>query len=464
MKRFMDSNFLLETKTAQKLFHTFAKKMPIFDYHNHLIPQEIFERKAYENITQVWLAGDHYKWRAMRILGYSESLITGDAPDYDKFMAWAETVERIPGNPLHHWAHLELQRYFDIYTPLTKKSAHAIWEKCNQKLKTSGFDAYGLLKRMDVRALCTTDEPFDTLEWHEKIMAAEDMDIQVLPTFRPDRLVHIEDKDFLNAVGLMETRFDCKITTLDDLKAAFEKAVAHFKKAGCVLSDHGFIKFCYASQGDADAVFRKALSNSEVNAEEIAVYKGEILRFLAGLYTKSGMGMQLHLGAIRSNNTMMFQKIGANTGFDSVGEATDPFALGRFLDDLVMADTLPNTVLYNLNPADNAMMATMAVNFACAGTAGKVQFGSAWWFLDHQRGIENQLDELMETGLLPVFVGMLTDSRSFTSFSRHEYFRRILCNKLGGLAASGAYPNDIEILGKMVQDICYNNAVQFFGL
>lgn len=464
MKAFMDARFLLHSDTAFQLYHDHAQEMPIFDYHNHLSAREIYERTRYENIAQVWLGGDHYKWRAMRAAGIDEAFITGDASDYEKFTKWAGTVEKLPGNPLYHWTHLELQRYFDVYEPLTLSSAPDIWAACNEHLLEDGFDAYGLLKRMKVKALCTTDEPFDTLEWHLKIAEDAGIELKVLPTFRPDRLLHAEDAGFKNAISFMEARFGVAISSLDDLKDALRRAIAHFKRAGCLLADHGFIRFAYARGGDADAVMKKALDGGALNAEEIAVYKGELLRFLAAEYVENGMAMQLHLGALRNNNTPMYKKLGPNTGCDSVGEMTDPMQLSALLDDLVTAGTLPSTVLYCLNPNDNIMLATMAVNYACGEMPGKVQFGSAWWFQDHLRGIENQLDELLETGLLPSFIGMLTDSRSFTSFSRHEYFRRILCNKLGTIVENGEYPNDLTLLGGMVRDICYHNAVRYFGL
>lgn len=464
MKGFMDAEFLLHSETACRLFFNYAQGMPIFDFHNHLDAREICKRRRYQNITQAWLSGDHYKWRAMRAAGVGESFITGGADDYDKFLKWAATVEKLPGNPLYHWTHLELQRYFDISGPLTVKSAPAIWEACNERLRQDGFDAYGLLKRMKVEALCTTDEPFDTLEWHRKIRQDATMDIKILPAFRPDRLLHVEDAGFKDAVALMEKRFGVPVVSLDGLKEALCRAVAHFRQAGCLLSDHGLTHFTYARGGDADAVLKKALAGGVPTRSEATVYKGELLRFLSARYAENGMAMQLHLGALRNNNTPVYQKLGPNAGCDSVGAPTDPAQLSAFLDDLVTAGTLPNTVLYCLNPGDNTMMSTMALNYACGGTPGKVQFGSAWWFNDHVRGIENQIDELLETGLLSSFAGMVTDSRSFTSFVRHEYFRRILCDKLGTIVENGEYPNDPDALGGMVRDICFHNAAGFFGL
>jgi glucuronate isomerase len=467
MKEFMDNDFLLHSNTAKTLFNSYAKDMPIFDYHNHLSAQEIYERRKYENITQLWLGGDHYKWRAMRAVGIEEYFITGNASDREKFLKWAWTVEQIPGNPLYHWTHLELQRYFGIHEPLCEKTAENIWTHCNALLATPGFDALGLLEQRKVTALCTTDEPFDTLEWHLKIKEAPDISMQVLPTFRPDKLLHIEDPAFCGALHKMEKRFDIHINGMADLQLTLQKAIEHFKTAGCILADHGFSSFSYARRGDdgdAEAVLKKAIACEPLNMQEIAVYKGTMLRFLGSEYCKYDMSMQLHLGAQRDNNTPMLQKLGPNFGYDSVGECTKPELISAYLDDLITVGSLPNTVLYCLNPGDNAVLSTMAVNFASGPVRGKVQFGNAWWFEDNVRGISNQLDELMETGLISTFIGMLTDSRSFTSFTRHEYFRRILCDKLGKIIEDGEYPNDLAAMGRMVEDICYNNAVSYFGL
>jgi glucuronate isomerase len=440
--------------------------MPIFDYHNHLSPKEIFERAEYGNITRLWLDGDHYKWRAMRVSGVDESYITGDAPDYDKFIRWAETVERIPGNPLYHWTHMELQRYFGVYSPLNVNNAPAIWQTCNEQLRRPGYDAVSLLERVKVKGLCTTDAPSDTLEWHAKIRGDDSIPFKVLPTFRPDRVLHIDDVDvFAEEIKTLGKRFNIAIDGIDGVKKALTASIAFFKANGCVLSDHGFIDFVYAANAEnAEKAFDKALSGETPDSYEIAAYKGEILRFLGAEYVKNGIAMQLHLGALRDNNTVMLNKLGANTGFDSVGAPTSPRALSSFLDDLNKVKSLPKTILYCLNPSDNAVLSTMAVNFAAAGVFGKVQFGSAWWFLDNIRGISAQIDELLETGLMAASIGMLTDSRSFTSFSRHEYFRRILCDKLGRIIEDGEYPPDFETMGRMVQNVCYNNAVEYFGV
>ncbi len=464
MKTFMGADFLLHSQTAQTLFDKYAADMPIFDYHNHLSAKEIYERQRYENITQVWLGGDHYKWRAMRIMGVPEEYITGDAPDREKFQKWAETVEHIPGNPLYHWTHLELQRYFGVDEPLTGDSAERIWNACNEKLAQPGYDALGLLEQRKVVALCTTDEPFDSLEWHLKIKNDPEISLQVLPTFRPDRLMNAAAPDFAEAVHLMEVQYGIKIRSLDDLKTGLRAALKHFQNAGCLLADHGYLTFAYQRGGDADKVFRKALDGQKLSDEESLCFCSEMQFWLGKQYAKRGMAMQMHLGAQRNNNTALREKLGINIGCDSVGAPTNAAQLSACLDDLAKKDALPNTILYCLNPCDNAMMSTMAVNFASAPVKGKVQFGAAWWFEDHVRGIRNQMDELLETGLISTFVGMLTDSRSFTSFTRHEYFRRILCDKLGALIEDGEYPNDLETMGRMVQDICFNNAAAYFGL
>ncbi|MDD5621922.1 MAG: glucuronate isomerase [Actinomycetota bacterium] len=464
MKEFIGKNFLLTNQTALELFENYAKDMPIFDYHNHLSAQEICQKRCFDNITQVWLENDHYKWRVMRVCGIDEAYITGNADDYDKFIKWAQTVEKIPGNPLYHWVHLELQRYFDIDEPLCSATAKSIWDTCNMQLGQPGFDAVGMMERAKVKFLCTTDEPADTLEWHLKIAQDDTIKIKVLPSFRPDRVLHIEAQDWKEYISKMQAHYGIKINSFEALKNTLILLIAYFKSAGCVVSDHGFIDFVYASDGNPEAVFARALAGETLTEHEIAQYKGALLRFLAGEYCKNNMAMQLHLGALRSNNTSMIQKLGPNTGFDSVGSLKNPALIGALLDDISKAGCLPRTVLYSLNPGDNAVLSTMAVNFACGKIPGKVQLGSAWWFLDNVRGIQNQIDELLETGLISTFIGMLTDSRSFTSFSRHEYFRRILCNKLGTIIENGEYACDVPAMGNMIKDICYNNAVRYFGL
>ena len=462
MKDFIGEDFMLSTPTARALFEDYARGMPIYDYHNHLKPREIYEKKRFDNITEAWLTGDHYKWRTMRICGIDEAYITGEADDYDKFRKWACTVQRIPGNPVYHWVHLELQRYFGIDEPFRPDTARAVWDECNAKLHEPDCNAVGLLTQMDVRTLCTTDLPADTLEWHVKIAEDDTIPLRVLPSYRPDGLMHIEDPSWTACIAGMEARYGIKIDDFESLKHAIALSIAHFKMAGCVASDHAYTELTYASGGNPHAIFAKARAGETLTEQEIAQYKGALMRYLAGQYCENHMAMQLHLGALRNANTLMKERLGPDKGYDSIGKLTDPTQLGALLDDLAREGNLPRTILYCLNPGDNPVLSTMAVNFANSEIPGKVQFGSAWWFLDCARGIGNQLDELLETGLISTFVGMLTDSRSFLSFPRHEYFRRILCEKMGSIIESGGYPPDLETMGGMIRDICYHNAVRFF--
>ncbi len=434
MKAFMDRDFLLESEFAKTLFHTYAENEPIYDYHNHLPPKEIAERKKYENLTQLWLAADHYKWRAMRACGVDERYITGDAPEYEKFLKWAEVVPQLAGCPLYHWTHLELQRYFGIYEVLTPETAAAIWIETEEKLK--GYDAVSLLEKANVRMLCTTDDPVDTLEWHEKIRDDANIPFRVLPSFRPDKYLDPDAPEFAANAKKLGDAVGVEITDLASLEEALYRALEHFVSLGCKVSDHGFDHFSYVR----------------------GTPKADLLRFLAHEYYAHGIAMQLHLGPIRNQNPRLFSSVGPDAGGDSVGRTTDVFELGAFLGDLEADGALPNTVLYNLNPAENTVLSTMAVNFA-----PKVQYGAAWWFNDTIRGMRAQIDELMETGMLAKSVGMLTDSRSFSSFPRHEYYRRILCEKLAELAEGGQYPADEKVLGSMVQNICGINAKNFFG-
>lgn len=458
MKTFMDKDFLLMNETARNLFHNYAEQCPIIDYHNHLPPKDIFQRRRYENLTQLWLESDHYKWRCMRVCGVSEEYVTGDAPEWDKFFKFAQIMPRLIGTPVYHWAHLELQRYFGIDTPLTEQSAKEIWEQTCTMLQGDGFDAVALLERMKVKVLCTTDDPADTLEWHMKL-AQEGLSFVTLPSFRPDRFLHIDQPAWKVALEQIGEKYG-SITNWDGLCAALSKSLDFFCSVGCKVTDHGFIRFRYG-KGDPAAALEKALAGQNLTEEDIADYQGGLLRFLAAEYARRNLTMQLHLGPIRNNSAELFRSFGADAGGDSIGATTDPFMLSAFLYDLEETGTLPKTILYNLNPADSAVLATMAVNFAANGA--KVQYGAAWWLLDHIRGINAQLDQLMETGLLSGSVGMLTDSRAFTSFARHEYFRRILCNKIGTLVENGEYPDDVERLGAMIEDICWRNAVRYFG-
>ncbi|MGI5976768.1 MAG: glucuronate isomerase [Candidatus Limivicinus sp.] len=431
MKKFMDENFLLTTKTAAELYHGYAEDQPIFDYHNHLSPKDIAEHRRFHNLTELWLETDHYKWRALRACGVEERLVSGDAPDYDKFLAWAETVPRLVGSPLYHWTHLELQRYFGIYDVLSPETAPKIWDRTREMMESPGFDAVSLLEKMKVRVLCTTDGPADSLEWHRKIAGDSSIHFKVLPAFRPDKYLSGSPR----AVKENSARL-CEKYDTDNIKTALGRALDYFCDMGAVVTDHGFSRFDY---GQDDRLTG-------------------LLDFLGGEYYRHGVVMQLHLGPVRNNSPRLMKLIGPDAGGDSVGMCTSPFAISAFLAKLEAADSLPRTILYNLNPNDNMMLSTMAGNFA-----PRVQYGAAWWFNDHIRGIRAQLDELMETNSLASSVGMLTDSRSFTSFVRHEYFRRILCGRLGELAEEGLYPKNLKTLGKIVSDVCYNNAVKFFS-
>ena len=456
MKKFMDKDFLLTTETSKTLFHDFAEGQPIIDYHNHLSAKDIFQKRRYRNLAQLWLEADHYKWRCMRVCGVDEEYITGNADDYDKFMAFAEIMPRLIGSPVYHWAHLELQRYFGIDTPLTEKTASEIWEKTAELLGQSGFDAVSLLEKANVKLLCTTDDPVDDLLWHRRIKDYRDFSFSVLPSFRPDRFLHIDQDVWYTAVEQLRNRFDVIINDWESLKAALRMSLDFFCEVGCKVTDHGFIHFRYAT-GDVSAVVEKAMQNQPLDEEDIAVYQGALLRFLAAEYSDRGLTMQLHLGPIRNNSPKLMSAFGADAGGDSMGAVTDPFLLSAFLADMEKSGCLPKTILYNLHPSDSDMLATMAANFGA-----QVQYGAAWWLLDHIRGINHQLDQLMETGMLSKSTGMLTDSRSFTSFVRHEYYRRILCEKIGILVESGQYPYDMEVLGEMVENICWKNAVEFF--
>ncbi len=457
MKPFMDKDFLLDTSTASELYHTYAEGCPIIDYHNHLSAQDIAGARRFRNLTELWLAGDHYKWRAMRSCGVDEAYITGDKPDCEKFLAWAGTLPRLAGCPLYHWTHLELQRYFGIAEPLNPESAPRIWERTCGLLAQPDYDTVSLLEKQNVQVLCTTDDPADSLKWHKMIAEKRDVLFQVLPSFRPDRFLNVEADSFPEAVASLAASEEMATDSLDGLKRALAHSLDRFGDARCKVSDHGFTRFVYGRGDGADAAFQKALAGGTLTESEIADYRGELLRYLGGEYERRGIVMQMHLGAVRNANPYLFASIGADAGGDSVGPATDPFALAALLGDLSRAG-MPRMVLYNLNPAENAVLSTLAVDFA-----PRVQYGAAWWFNDTMRGINAQLDELMENGLLAKSVGMLTDSRSFTSFPRHEYYRRILCAKLGRLADSGQYPDDTEALGRIVTDVCWRNAVEFFG-
>jgi glucuronate isomerase len=492
MKGFMDADFLLSNETARRLFHEAAAGEPIFDYHCHLPPKEIAGNRRFDNLAQVWLGegafGDHYKWRVLRANGVDERLITGTGADpYDRFLAWADTMPRLMGNPLYHWTHLELQRYFDIGEPLNRESAPAIWKAANEKLKSDPeFSVYGIFKKFKVYAVGTTDDPADSLEWHEKVAAAgvssaKVSSAKVLPSFRPDKALNIDKDGFAEYIARLGKAAGKNISTLADLLEALRSRVAFFDKLGCRASDHGldYVPFEAAGDGstgslaaslwekEAAETFAKALAGGTADPRAAESYKTFVLSFLAGEYAQRGWAMQLHAAAIRNNNTRMFKAIGPDTGYDAIHDFPASAKLSRFLDNLDAAGKLPRTIFYSLNFKDFYPMATIMGCFqGPAGQEkpipGKMQLGSAWWFLDHKDGMEDQMKLLANVGLLSRFVGMLTDSRSFLSYPRHEYFRRILCNIIGTWAENGEIPNDFALLSLMVKDISFGNAKRYF--
>lgn len=466
MKKFMDNNFLLESETAEKLYHKYAKEMPIYDYHCHLSPKEIYEDKKFRNITEAWLGGDHYKWRAMRSNGVEEKYITGDSEDYDKFMVWARTLPKAIGNPLYHWTHLELKRYFGIRETLSEKTAKTIWEKANDLIVNSDFSARNLIKKSNVKVICTTDDPIDNLEYHIKLKEDKDFSVKVLPTFRPDKAVEIKKDDFTSWIKKLSNISTMQINDYFGLKEALKSRIEFFHRVGCRISDHGLIDVPYAegTEEEVSEIFLKALNNIEITKLEEDKYKTNMLHFFGKEYAKYKWTMQIHFGALRNNNTNMFKKLGADTGFDSINDSNVAYEISRILDSLEKENSLPKTILYTLNPKDNYVLGTMLGNFQCEGIKGKIQFGSGWWFNDNKDGMIEQMKALGNLGLLGNFVGMLTDSRSFLSYTRHEYFRRIMCNLIGQWVEKGEYPYDEELLEELIKGISFNNAKEYFGI
>lgn len=465
MKAFMDEHFILSNATAQKLYHDYAKDMPIIDYHCHLSPQEIYENKTYKNITEVWLYGDHYKWRAMRANGVEEAYVTGEADDYERFAAYARTVPQLLGNPLYHWSHLELRRFFDVEEVLNEANARVIWDKVNAKLNSEGFGARDLIVKSNVRVIGTTDDPVDSLEYHIKIKEDPTFDVAILPSFRPDKALEINRETFLPWLEKLEDAVGSKVSDYGQLLAAIESRVEFFHSVGCRISDHAldYVPFAEATEAEVAAIFAKGRAGQKVTLEEEQKYKTAVLVFLGKLYAERDWAMQYHMNASRNNNARMFKKLGPDTGYDSINDSPVAHALRNLLSAMAEGDALPKTILYSLNPQDYFQLATIGGSFQGGGIPGKIQFGSAWWFNDTKEGMIQQMKVLADVGLLGRFVGMLTDSRSFLSFPRHEYFRRILCNLIGEWVENGELPNDMEWLGSTVQNISYNNAKEYFG-
>lgn len=465
MKAFMDQNFILETETAQKLYHDFAAKTPIIDYHCHINPKEIAEDRKFENITQVWLGGDHYKWRFMRSCGVEEKYITGDASDYEKFCKWAECVGKAIGNPLFHWSHLELQRYFGYNGHLNKKTADEVWNLCNEKLQDDSMSVRNLIRQSNVKFIGTTDDPIDTLEWHQKIKADDSFDVVVAPSWRPDKAMNIEKPDFADyLVKLAAAAGMDKIANFEDLKAALANRMDYFNANGCKVSDHAleYVMYVPATEDEIEAILAKRLSGEAVTREEELQFKTAFMIYMGKKCNELDWGMQLHYGCKRDNNKFMYDKMGPDTGFDCINNYAPSAQLADFLNALIATNELPRTVIYSLNPNDNEAIGTILGCFQDSTAVAKIQQGSAWWFNDHKVGMQDQMTSLANLGNLSGFVGMLTDSRSFLSYTRHEYFRRILCNLIGNWVENGEFPADMDTLSEIVTDISYNNAKRYF--
>lgn len=467
MKQFLDDNFLLQTDAAQRLYFEYAQQQPIYDYHCHLPPKDIAENKNFRNLAEIWLAGDHYKWRVLRTAGIDEHFITGGASDYEKYQAWAKTVPLTLGNPVYHWTHLELRRPFGFKNIVfNNKTADHIWHEANQKLATPQFSTRGILAEMNVKAIGTTDDPIDSLQYHQQIAADATFKTAVRPSWRPDKVFKIELAGFNDYIQQLGQVTDINIIRFDDLLTALTKRLDHFQRHGCQASDHGIEILRYAavpSEKTLDHILTKRLNNQTLSEQEIAEFSTAVLIWLGQQYHKRNWVMQLHLGALRNNNQRMFKLLGPDSGFDSIGDRPIAEPLSALLGQLDLTDQLPKTILYCLNPRDNEVLATLIGNFQGGGIAGKIQFGSGWWFNDQKDGMERQIMQLSQMGLLSLFVGMLTDSRSFLSFTRHEYFRRILCNMVGHWIENGEIPSDYSLVGNMISDICYNNAHRYFS-
>jgi glucuronate isomerase len=463
---FIKDNFLLQSKTARHLYETYAADEPILDYHTHLPPAEVADNRRFKNLYEIWLEGDHYKWRAMRANGVPERYCTGAAEPYEKFLAWAGTVPYTLRNPLYHWTHLELKRYFGIDELLDEDTAPEIWERANALLTSDELTAQGILKRFQVRAVCTSDDPTDSLEDHRRI-AASDIETRVYPTFRPDRAIRTNDPEAFNTwLDRLSASANVSISSFSHFLDALRKRHDYFHEQGCRLSDHG-LNFCHSdfcTEAEASAIFDQLRARKTVGKQESEKFATFLMLFFGHLDAEKGWTKQLHLGAYRNVNTGMLRKLGRDVGFDSIGDWPQAQALGTYLGRLAEENALPKIVLYNLNPADNYIFAAMIGNFQDGSMPGKIQFGSGWWFLDQKEAMEWQLNALSNCGLLSRFVGMLTDSRSFMSYPRHEYFRRVLCNLIGDEVESGLLPDKEDLIGPMIRNICFGNAASYFGL
>lgn len=465
MKPFMNEDFLLDTPVAQQLYHQMAETMPILDYHCHINPEEIAKDRKFENITQVWLGGDHYKWRQMRSNGVDEYYITGEASDREKFQKWAETLEKAIGNPLFHWSHLELQRFFGYYGILNGETAEEVWNLCNEKLKEDSMSVRNLIRQSNVTLLCTTDDPADDLAWHKVIAEDETFEIQVLPAWRPDKAMNIEKPDYVEYLEKLGKSAKMKIKSFADLKVALKERMEFFDQMGCRASDHAleYVMYVPETEENIEKIFASKLAGNAVTREEELKFKTAFMEFVAGEYTRLGWAMQLHYGCKRDNNGEMYQKLGPDTGYDCINNYAPSAQMADFLNAIKNEGHLPKTIIYSLNPNDDEAIGTILGCFQDSDAIGKIQQGSAWWFNDHKTGMIKQMTSLANLGLLGNFIGMLTDSRSFLSYPRHEYFRRIMCNLIGSWVENGEYPYDERMLSKIVKGICYNNAVGYFG-
>lgn len=465
MKPFMDKDFLLSTPTAQALFHEYAEKTPVLDYHCHINPKEIATDRKFDNITQVWLGGDHYKWRFMRSCGVDEHFITGDASDKEKFFKWAEVLGKAIGNPLYHWSHLELQRYFGYTGNLNKNTAEEVWNLCNAKLAEPSMSVRNLIRQSNVTLICTTDDPVDSLEWHAKIAADDSFDVQVLPAWRPDKAMNIEKPEYIDYLASLSNVSGIKIDSFASLKEALKKRMDFFASMGCSVSDHAleYVMYYPADDETLEAIFAKRLSGSAVTREEELTFKTAFMIFVGREYSRRNWVMQLHYGCKRDNNRLMYEKLGPDTGYDCINNYAPSAQMADFLNALIQTNELPKTIIYSLNPNDNQAIGTILGCFQDSTAVAKIQQGSAWWFNDHKIGMRDQMLSLANLGNLSGFVGMLTDSRSFLSYTRHEYFRRIMCDLIGDLVENGEFPADMDILSEIVTGISYNNAVRYFG-